>query len=132
MRDLYHNLLPAKVIDPGIYKTGVNPTDTTLDLLGFEGCHLILYTGTITDAQTLTVQDSDVVGSGYVDVVAADVQGDLAAFKAIAAGDDNVIKSIGYVGAKRYIQVKCTGAGATGGAFAVVAEKGRARRVPVV
>lgn len=131
MDENLHSTKRALGIAPGVYKTGVDPTSVAMDTMDFDTVTVDLVIGAVTDAQTLTFQESNVVGSGYTDVAAADVIGNLVTFKAaVVSGNANTVQSIGYTGRKRYLKVGATGAGATGGAFAVVAELGGARKQP--
>jgi hypothetical protein len=68
--------------------------------------------GAITDGtHTPKLQESDVSGSGFTDVVAADQIGTLAALAA------NTVQQVSYIGAKRYVRVVVTVSGATTGGF---------------
>lgn len=138
MNELVNNVKVARCIDPGQYLTGSNPTSVVVDRQFFEEVTLVLNTNTVTDAQALNIQESDASGSGYTDVVADDIvpQGTttqaatLAAFEAMAAGDDNVVKKIGYKGSKRYLKVASTGAGGTGAMYGIVALLSGGRHKP--
>jgi hypothetical protein len=92
----------------------------TIDMKGYDGAELVCCTATVTDAQTLTVKHSD-DGTTFVDVGTTDVLGDLTAFTNIASTDSNTVKSLGYVGGKRYLRVACPGAGTTGAVLSVLA-----------
>ena len=135
-RDLYNNIKVVRAISPQLYENGVNPDGQTIDTKGFESVTLVFTAGTITDAQTLTLQHS-VDDSTYNDVTAADVIADpdntaasiLTAFKATGT-TDNVIKLLGYKGGRRYLKVDGDGAGATGANYGVVAILGHGQYPP--
>ena len=131
-KDLFSNVNVVEAIVPGTYLNGSDPTPVTIDTKGYESCLLVLTTGTVTDAQTLNVQDS-ADDDSYDDVVSGDVVGGsskLTAFETIAAGDDDTVKALGYIGNKRYLQVACSGAGETGAVFGIVAILGHAQYRP--
>jgi hypothetical protein len=131
MDENLHRTKRALGVAPGVYKSGVSPTSIAIDTMDFDKVTVDLLIGAVTDSQTLTFQESDVVGSGYADVPDANVIGNQATFKAaVQSGNANTVQSIGYIGRKQFLKVGATGAGTTGGAFAVVAELGGARKQP--
>ena len=97
-------------------------TDTTtvgneLDMLGFESLTLIFQAGVVTDGDyTLLVQDSDISGSGFVDVVDDFLIGTEAATQLTAT---NGITRIGYVGKKRFVKVSVVSVNTTAGSAAI-------------
>lgn len=132
-KDMYSNISVVKAIVPGEYLNGSDPTPVVIDTKGYESVTFVLATGTVTDAQTLNVQES-ADNSTYSDVAAADIIGGstkLSAFETMAAGDDDTIKTLGYKGSKRYLKVVSTAAGATGAIYGIVAILGHAQYKPV-
>ena len=136
-KDLYNNVKAVRAISPGTYESGVNPAGQAIDTQGYESVTLVFVAGSITDAQTLTLQHS-VDDSTYNDVAAADVISDpdntaaniLTAFKA-SGTTDHAIKCLGYKGGRRYLKVDADGAGATGADYGVVAILGNPQYPPV-
>ncbi len=109
MKDLKNNIEPALSLNPAARNASANGTG--VDLQGYESALVLVHCGAITDGtHTPSVEHSDASGSGYVAVPAADLIGSL------AACSQNAIQSVSYIGAKRYIRVVMTVAGATTGA----------------
>lgn len=133
MNDLVNNVKVVPAIVPGTYKSAADPTGVAVDLQGFESATLVIQAATVTDAQTLTVEESD-DNSTYTTVADDDFVGGKTAgdaFKAVAAAEDDVCRKVGYKGTKRYLKVGSTGAGATGAVYGVIAVLGHPRHAPV-
>jgi hypothetical protein len=119
MRDLANNLAGVPAIVPAVQAASIN--GAAIDLLDCNGVTFFVSTGAIVGAGDFTakVQESDVSGSGYTDVVAGDLIGALPA--SLAA--DSVVK-VGYIGNKRYVRPVLTKNGGTSIAASAVAVKG--------
>jgi hypothetical protein len=126
MRDLHNNVSAAVALTPRAIATDTTTSGTAVDLQGYEGVEFVVATGVLTDgAYVVNLQESDVSGSGYTDVAAADMLGTEPNF---AATDDNVVGVVGYRGNKRYVRLQIVSTGTTtGGLIGAVAIRGRAR-----
>lgn len=131
-KDLHNNIRVLPSINPAAAITG-NGTTTgaIIDTQGFESVEHIVQSGTITDGtETFSVFEGDAANMSDETVVAA---GDLiGAAPVFLATEDNVVKKVGYRGAKRYTRIKGVGSGqTTGGFFSAIAALGNARNNPV-
>jgi hypothetical protein len=126
MRDLASDLGAVTALSPAVQAATIN--GAAVDLLGFSGCVFLLQTGAIVGAGDFTakLQESDVSGSGYTDVAAADLIGSFAA----TALADTAVK-VGYVGHKRFTRIVLTKNGGTSLAAGATAIRGYAESRPV-
>lgn len=134
MRDLKNNLLT--VISLFLQAlTAAADGDAIIDLQGFEGALIQVFSGTITDGTlyTFELKHGDVANlSDAAAVPDADLIGTEPEF---AAADDDKVKEFGYIGTKRYVRVDLktvTGSPSTGGVFGATVVKGIPRHAPVV
>lgn len=135
-RDLHNNLHTVPLIAPVAARTdNTAVVSAIIDTYGYEGCELILITGTNTDTNAtfaVLVEDGD--NSGLSDNAAvADAQ--LLGTEALAGftyADDVETRKIGYVGNKRYVRVTVTPSGNDSGNIFIagVAVLGAARHRP--
>ena len=111
-RDLHSNFDADNVIAAvAVGTTGTGQTGKVIDLKGFRGCEFIISYGNITATNatfTVTVKDGDVTGT-LASVADAYLMGTESA-AGIAAGtprtsgsNSKVVKRIGYIGDKRYV-----------------------------
>jgi hypothetical protein len=132
-KDIGNQVKLTPALNPGAAITGNSATNgTTIDTQGFESAAIAVQSGTITDgAFALKLQEGDQSNlSDAADVAQGDYNCGYGA--SFAATDDNVVKKLGYRGAKRYIRVVLTQSGATsGGIMGAVAILGNARNAPV-
>jgi hypothetical protein len=126
LRDLSHNLGVVQALVPQVL--AATDTSAAIDLLGFDSAMVVINTGAIVSAGDFTakLQESDVSGSGYTDVAAADLTGTLPA-SLTASG---VFKQ-GYIGNKRYLKLVTTKNSGTSIAVGAVVVKGNAVSRPV-
>ena len=114
----------------------------TVDTLGFESATMVLNAGIqagTTPSHTFTLEDSDIVDSGFATVASADiaeyrVDGVSTAVIVIDASDEDVvIHKRGYIGGKRFLRVTAVVTGGGGETMPVSASiiLGAARRNPV-
>jgi hypothetical protein len=127
MRDIMDNLDLKRAISPaaaGTDNTAI--VSQIVDLQGYDGCMLAINLGVNTDTNAtfaLTMDESDASDlSGSNSVDAGDLNGTLALAGFTAAGDDNKLKKIGYVGRKRYVRATITPTGNDSGNIFVSAE----------
>lgn len=125
-RDLYNNIGLVTAVEPAVL-TATN-TSAAIDVAGFESVTVVIATGAIVSAGNFTpkLQHSDVSGSGFVDVTAADLLG---AFPAVLLASTPV--KVGYRGAKRYLKTVLTLNSGTSIAASAVIVKSNARNKPV-
>jgi len=132
MRDLLNKLSP--VVDvPVLLRTANAATNGAgADLQGFDSAVVQFISGTLTDgAVACKIQEADQSDfSDAADVAAADTtEGSNA--ETLAAADDNLVKSIGYRGTKRYVRGVMTQSGATsGGTYGSVIQRGNPAQAP--
>jgi len=125
MRDLLNNIQVKRAISP---VTQTN-SDTALvsqiiDRQGYDTLTFLIATGTLSDADAtfaVTMDESDDSGlSGSNSVATADLISQTSGTAALTAagftfaGDDNV-RSIGYIGGKRYVRLTITPTGNNSG-----------------
>ena len=114
MRDIDKQVSHAMTIDPQASITATT-TGTGVDLTGYRSAAVVLHMGAIQDGTwTPTVEESDVLGSGYTTVAAADLSG---SFAAITTANDVAVYEVGYLGSKQYIRLVMTETVASAGAF---------------
>jgi hypothetical protein len=139
MRDISTTLSVTPTILPAAGRTNGTVNGTSVDLANFDNAVVVVHAGVITDgSHVVTVEESDVSGSGFTTVAAADlVDGDLDGVKTptLTTGGGNGgsrTHEIGYVGRKRFIRAVVVTSGATTGGFidaSVV--RGTPKRSPV-
>lgn len=129
-KDLSSNIAVVPVLGLQEYKTGEDG-EAEIDVRGFESVTLIAFTGDVTDEQALVVSASG-DGENYESVDPGDVIGGQDALDAFKAVDtEDIVKTLGYLGAARYLKVSCTGSDATGALFGVAAILGHTQQRPV-
>lgn len=110
MKDTQNRVLAVSSITPIVGNNTTEGTGTGVDLAGCEGAQLIAQIGvsgdTLSGSVYLTVgwQESDVEGSGYTDIAAADLTGGNDGVVIDDAAEDAVVVQRGYVGSKRYVR----------------------------
>lgn len=137
MRDLYHNVLAAQVLNP--INSTATKTSSTIDTQGFNALSVVFALGLSADTLsgsvywTLTLQHSD-DGSTFTPVAATDCSSGTYTIAVNATTADRQAYSIGYLGTKRYVQATATPTGSTpsGMPIGIVALKGSAGYRPVV
>lgn len=127
MRDLHSNIAPEPSINPQAIAADTTVDGSSVDLQGYEAAEVIFTSGTLTDgAYACKLQDCD-DDATWVDVAAGMLIG---AEPSFAATDDNTVKSVGYIGGKRYLRAVITSTGVTtGGTLAANVIKGYGRHV---
>jgi len=141
MKDLYHDFLPEVSFYP-LLKTAIANGDAYVDLQGYEGALVIVTAGAIADGSgvatlyTFELKESDDHVT-FTAVAATDLLGTEPSFEAVtgATHEENVSKSVGYIGTKRYLRIDLVAVPSTpgaGGTFGGVVVKGHPRHAPVV
>jgi len=138
MKDIYHDLLVTKTIDPVLGKT--TQTGSAVDLQGFEGALMVAHVGLSGDTlsgsikMTVSFQESDTTTSGdFANVAAADLLGGANDVVIDDADEDEIVVTRGYLGSKRYVRILVTYAGThtNGTPISAVVIKGLPRHAPV-
>jgi len=129
--DLKNDVKQLLALNPQTIATSTTVVGNEIDTFGFQSLIFLPSIGTRTDGTfTIVVQDSDVSGSGFVDVVDDFLSGTEAAAAIITS---NTIKKLGYVGKKRYVKCSMVSTTVTSGSTSVqiVAVLGNATHSPV-
>jgi hypothetical protein len=137
MRDLYHNILPTQVLNPVVSTTA--KTSSTIDLQGFNSLSVVFALGQSGDTLsgslywTLTLQHSD-DNVSYSAVATTDCNAGVNSITVNSSSLDETSYSIGYIGAKRYLQAVATPTGSvsTGIPLGMIALRGTPAYRPVV
>lgn len=114
MKSLISDVLPVHSIVPINGNNTTEGTGVYADLQNFEGAIMLAHIGQSGDTlsgsvyMTVSFQESDVSGSGYADIAAADLKGGANGIVIDAAAEDEVVIARAYVGAKRYVRVLIT------------------------
>lgn len=123
-KDLNKDVAAATSLAPAARTSTANGTG--VDLQGYGAAMVVWNVGAITDGtHTPKLQESD-DNSTFTDVAAANLSGTHAALTA------STNQEIGYIGRSRYIRavVTVTGSPSTGGVYAALVVRGRAKTLP--
>lgn len=103
----------------------------SIDLTGFNSAGFYIFSGVVTDGVfTLSIEDSD-DNTNWTTVSDSNLNKTIAS-ATFTAVNDNVCKSIGYIGSKRYVRLKIISTSVTtGGIFVAVVFLGTPTFVPV-
>jgi len=126
MRDLLHSLVSQLAKAAAAISSNTTTNGLVIDLQGYEAARIDIASATLTDGTyTCSLQEGTASdGSDMADVAAAQQLGSAV----FAATDDNTVKSLSYLGSKRYIRVKIVSTGVTtGGTLGAIAVLGRQR-----
>lgn len=127
MRDLYNNLLTVLSLFLQAL-TAAAEGDAYVDLQGFEGALIQVFSGTITDGTSYEFELKESADHiTFTAVADDDLLGDEPTF---LAADDDKVKEFGYIGSKQYLRVDLktvVGGPATGGIFGAAVVKGKPR-----
>lgn len=106
-------LLPAR--NAAAITTNTTTNGIEIDTQGFSSLTFAIQSATITDGNyAILIEETDTTGSGYATVAAADLTVAVASVAFIAT-DDNVVKKIGYTGARRFVRLSFVSTGVTTG-----------------
>lgn len=135
MFDTKNNLKMARALSPAAITSNTTTNGTVVDRLDYQSLTLALVSSTITDGTftpVLKESDTGAFGGEENDVADADLLGTEAAAVFVAA-DDNTLKTLGYIGQKRYVRLSIVTTGVTsGGTIGAVAVLGDPHVAPVV
>jgi hypothetical protein len=108
-------LKPVKALNIAVINSNTTTAGNSIDLIGFEACTFVVELGARTDGTFLPlIQDSD-DNSSFADVIDQFLIGTEAGAEINTA---NTIKTIGYVGKKRYVKLSLVSTSVTTGATA--------------
>ena len=125
-RELKSTTSPVVALNTTAISSDTTTNGVIIDTAGYESILFVIQSGTITDGTyTPLIQEGDDSGlSDAASVVDADLTNTEASV-AFAATDDNAVKSIAYVGDKRYVRLNIVSAStSSGGTLSAVAVKG--------
>jgi hypothetical protein len=108
-------LKPVKALNIGLINSNTTTIGNSIDLVGFEACTFVVELGARSDGTFLPIiQDSD-DNVSFTDVIDQFLIGTEAEAQINTA---NTIKTIGYVGKKRYVKLSLVSTSVTTGATA--------------
>ena len=125
-RELKSTTSPVVALNTTAISSDTTTNGVIIDTAGYESIMFVIVSGTITDGTyTPLIQEGDDSGlSDAASVADADLTNTEASV-AFTATDDNTVKSIAYVGSKRYVKFNIDSAGtSSGGTLSAVAVKG--------
>lgn len=128
--DSYHGSRVETALDVAAISSSTTTNGNIIDTAGFEALLFAFVSGTITDgAYTVQLWHGDDSGlSDAAQVGADEVLGSVD----FAAADDDASKRIGYIGKKRYVQVRVVSSGVTtGGTLGAIGILSTAHHAPV-
>ena len=130
--DIHNDLTQTASMGPVAIATNTTTAGAIIDTQGFAALEFVISSGVITDgAYAILMQDGDDSGLSDAADVADTFMTNTEASVAFALTDDATVKSIGYVGHKRYVQLSIVSTGtSSGGLFAVTAIQGAAFTKP--
>lgn len=134
MRDLAHNIGIRRAISPVVATDNTAIVGQVIDGLGFRSIAYIIATGALADADAtfaVLVEHSDEDDTGF-EAVADEYLIGTEAEAGFDFDDDNAVRRIGYVGAKRFTRLTITPAANSGNAaIAAMAILGHPLSAPV-
>ena len=125
-RELKSTTSPVVALNTTAISSDTTTNGVILDTAGYESILFVIQSGTLADGTyTPLIQEGDDSGlSDAASVADADLTNTEASV-AFAATDDNAVKSIAYVGDKRYVRLNIVSAStSSGGTLSAVAVKG--------
>lgn len=126
MRDLYNNLLTEISLFLQALTAAANG-DAIIDLQGFNGALIQIFSGTITDGTSYEFELKHGDDSALSDAAAVPDADLLGSEPTFLAADDDEVKEFGYIGSKRYLRLDLktvVGGPSTGGVFGAAVVKG--------
>lgn len=134
MRDLMNNIDLKRAISPVSVADNTAQVSQIIDRQGYNSLTFVIATGSLADADatfTVLVEDGEV--SNLSDAAAV-ADAELLGTEALASfifSDDDKVRKIGYVGAKRYVRLTITPAGnASAGLLTAIALLGHPAAFP--
>lgn len=112
--DLKNNVSVANALNIQAISSNTSVAGVSIDTKGFESATFAIQSGTLTDG-TYTPEVSESDDNSTFTAVADDFLIGTEANAVLVATDDNKVKTIGYVGKKRYVKLTITSTGVTSG-----------------
>ena len=126
-RDLKNTLTFEKAVVPLAQTDNTAIVSSVIDMQGYSGLTFVILSGSLADADatfTVLVEDDSDVAMGTAAAVSDDELIGTEAAASYTFSEDSTLKTIGYIGSKRYVRLTITPANNTGSAiFSVVAVK---------
>ena len=133
MKDLHHNVKISSAVNPARVTDNTAQVGNIIDMQGYQSLEFALMANIPDSDATLTplVEHGDASNLSDAAAVADDFLLGTESDATLAAGDDNVVKKVGYVGSKRYVRLTLTPASNTGNMdLCAMAIQGGARHNP--
>lgn len=126
--DIHNELTQTTSMGPVAIVSDTTTAGAIIDTQGFAALEYVIASGVITDgAYAILVEDGNDSGLSDAAAVSDTFLTNTEASAGFALTDDNTVKSIGYVGHKRYVRLSIVStATSSGGLFSVVATQGAA------
>ncbi len=119
MRDLIHSIKATKVLAPIVVSDNTAAVGAIIDRLGYDSVSYVIQTGVLADADatfaTLLEEGDASDMTGATTVASGDLIGTLSG-ASFTYADDGAVKTLGYIGAKRYTRLTITPTGNSGSA----------------
>ncbi len=112
--DLKNNVSVANALNIQAISSNTSVAGVSIDTKGFESATFAIQSGTLTDG-TYTPEVSESDDNSTFTAVADDFLIGTEANAVLVATDDNKVKTIGYVGKKRYVKLTITSTSVTSG-----------------
>lgn len=112
--DLKNNVSATNALNIQAISSNTSVAGVSIDTKGFESATFAIQSGTLTDG-TYTPEVSESDDNITFTAVADDFLIGTEANAVLVATDDNKVKTIGYVGKKRYVKLTITSTGVTSG-----------------
>ena len=131
-RELKSTTSPVVALNTSSISSDTTTNGDIIDTAGFESILFVIQSGTLADGTyTPLIQEGDDSGLSDASAVADADLTNTEASVAFAASDDNAVKSIAYVGSKRYVRLNIVSAStSSGGTVSAVAVKGNPISAP--
>lgn len=132
MYDLKNDIKVEKALNIGAISTNTTTAGTSVSLFGFNSLTFVIQSGTLTDGTyTPKIEDSE-DNSTFTEVTDATKLLGTIANATFTTGNNNLVKTIGYIGNKPYVKLSIVSTGVTsGGTLGATAIKGHPTNLPV-
>lgn len=110
-RDLHNNIKALRAISPVSVADNTAQVSQIIDRQGFDSLEFVIVLGSIADADatfTVLVEDGNQANLSDAAAVADDYLLGTEAGAGFQFDDDNEVRKIGYIGAKRYVRLTIT------------------------
>ena len=126
MRDMKNKVLVTEALVISAITSDTTTVGTIVDTRGYDECLVAILSGALaTGVFTPVLEYGDASDLADAAAVPSDMLGGTLADATFAATDDRVVKTLGYVGDKRYIRLSIVTTGGAAGGIAATAILGR-------